>query len=65
MVFERPTPGFARILRMRDVSQGVVLIEPPVHLLIGGDALDQFRVRLDGTDAWENVTRSTDLHDPS
>jgi NAD(P)-dependent dehydrogenase (short-subunit alcohol dehydrogenase family) len=38
---------------------------PPVHLLIGGDALDQVRRKLDDlrreTDAWETVTRSTDL----
>ena len=38
---------------------------PPVHLLIGGDALDQWRVRLDTwrqeIDAWEAVTRGTDL----
>ena len=38
---------------------------PPVHLLIGGDALDQLRARLEGmrreTDAWEAVTRDTDF----
>ena len=38
---------------------------PPVHLLIGGDALDQFRAKLDDlrreTDAWEEVTRGTDF----
>ena len=38
---------------------------PPVHLLIGGDALDQLRGKLDElrqeTDAWEDVTRSTDF----
>lgn len=38
---------------------------PPVHLLIGGDALDQLRAKLDDmrreTDAWEGVTRGTDL----
>ena len=37
----------------------------PVHLLIGGDALDQFRAKLDAmrheTDAWEDVTRGTDF----
>ena len=37
---------------------------PPVHLLIGGDALDLWRTRLDAwrqeTDAWEAVTRETD-----
>jgi NAD(P)-dependent dehydrogenase (short-subunit alcohol dehydrogenase family) len=39
--------------------------QPPVHLLIGGDALDQWRARLDAwrqeTDAWEALTRSTDF----
>ncbi|MBE7212968.1 MAG: SDR family NAD(P)-dependent oxidoreductase [Gluconacetobacter diazotrophicus] len=38
---------------------------PPVHLLLGGDALDQFRARLEEarreSDAWEAATRSTDL----
>ena len=38
---------------------------PPVHLLIGGDALDQVRNKLDEmrreTDAWEQVTRGTDF----
>lgn len=38
---------------------------PPVHLLIGGDALDQLRARLDEmrreTDNWEETTRSTDF----
>ena len=38
---------------------------PPVHLMLGGDALDQLRTKLDTmrreTDAWETVTRSTDL----
>ena len=37
----------------------------PVHLLISGDALDQVRGKLDErrreTDAWEQVTRSTDF----
>ena len=36
---------------------------PPVHLIIGGDALDQVRARLvrlnQELDAWEDVTRST------
>ncbi len=39
--------------------------KPPVHLLIGGDALDLFRGKLDAlrqeTDAWEALTRSTDF----
>jgi NAD(P)-dependent dehydrogenase (short-subunit alcohol dehydrogenase family) len=38
---------------------------PPLHLPIGGDALDQLRRRLDDirreTDAWESVTRGTDF----
>jgi NAD(P)-dependent dehydrogenase (short-subunit alcohol dehydrogenase family) len=37
----------------------------PIHLPIGGDALDQIRNRLDDmrreTDAWESVIRSTDF----
>ena len=36
-----------------------------MHLLIGGDALDQFRAELDAmrreTDTWEDVTRGTDF----
>ena len=39
--------------------------KPPVHLLIGGDALDLFRNKLDSmreeTDAWEVLTRNTDF----
>ena len=39
--------------------------KPPVHLLIGSDALDQLRGKLDAmraeTDAWEETTRGTDL----
>lgn len=38
---------------------------PPVHLLIGSDAIDQLRGKLDAmraeTDAWEELTRGTDL----
>ena len=41
----------------------VVAGRRPVHLLIGGDALDQFRTKLDDmrreTDAREEVTRGT------
>jgi NAD(P)-dependent dehydrogenase (short-subunit alcohol dehydrogenase family) len=48
----------------RAIMAAVEAEQPPVHLLIGGDALDQWRTRLDGwrqeTDAWEAVTRSTD-----
>ena len=55
-----------------DPSRGaraiIVAVEagsPPVHLLIGGDALDQFRGKLDAlrqeTDTWEMATRSTDF----
>lgn len=49
----------------RAIIAAVEAQQPPVHLLIGGDALDQLRGRLDGlrgeTDAWEAVTRSTDF----
>ena len=40
---------------------------PPVHFLIGGDALDQLRSKLDAmrgeTDKWEALTRGTDIPD--
>ena len=49
----------------RAIITAVEAKRPPVHLLIGGDALDQLRARLDEmrreTDAWEAVTRSTDF----
>ena len=49
----------------RAIIKAVEAERPPVHLLIGGDALDQFRAKLDDmrreTDAWENVTRGTDF----
>ncbi len=49
------------------VDCGFSFEKPPVHLLIGGDALDQVRSKLDDlrreTDAWEKVTRSTDYSD--
>ena len=51
----------------RAIITAVEAERPPVHLLIGGDALDQLRAKLDAVraeiDAWENVTRSTDLRD--
>ena len=41
---------------------------PPVHLLIGSDAVDQWRARLDGwvreLDSWEQVSRGTDFVTP-
>lgn len=47
------------------VLKAVEAERPPVHLLIGGDALDQLRKKLDDvrseTDVWEGVTRSTDF----
>ena len=50
----------------RAIITAVEAEKPPVHLLIGGDALDQFRAKLDDmrreTDAWENVTRGTDFN---
>jgi NAD(P)-dependent dehydrogenase (short-subunit alcohol dehydrogenase family) len=40
---------------------------PPLHLVIGGDALDQFRRKIIDLrrdfDGWEKVTRSTDFQD--
>ncbi|TIT03742.1 oxidoreductase [Mesorhizobium sp.] len=49
----------------RAIISAVQAERPPVHLLIGGDALDQLRAKLDGlrqeTDAWEEVTRSTNF----
>ncbi len=49
----------------RAIITAVEAEKPPVHLLIGGDALDQWRTRLDQwrqeTDTWEEVTRSTDF----
>ena len=49
----------------RAIIAAVEAERPPVHLLIGGDALDQWRMRLEAwrqeTDAWEAVTRGTDF----
>ena len=49
----------------RAIIGAVEAEQPPVHLLIGGDALDQFRAKLDDmrheTDTWEDVTRGTDF----
>jgi NAD(P)-dependent dehydrogenase (short-subunit alcohol dehydrogenase family) len=49
------------------IIEAVEAEHPPVHLLIGGDALDQLRKKLEDvraeTDAWEGVTRSTDFKD--
>lgn len=49
------------------IIKAVAAEDPPVHLLIGGDALDQLRKKLDEiraeTDAWEEVTRSTDFRE--
>lgn len=54
-----PARGACAIIRAVEAEQ------PPVHLLIGGDALDQFRAKLDDmrheTDVWEDVTRGTDF----
>ena len=49
----------------RAIIKAVQAEQPPVHLLIGGDALDQMRARLTEwtreLDTWEEVTRSTDF----
>jgi NAD(P)-dependent dehydrogenase (short-subunit alcohol dehydrogenase family) len=49
------------------IIKAVEAEKPPVHLLIGGDALDQLRQKLldmrSETDAWEETTRGTDLAD--
>ncbi|WP_062111296.1 oxidoreductase [Aureimonas sp. AU40] len=49
----------------RAIIQALEADRPPVHLLIGGDALDQLRTKLgalrEETDAWEALTRSTDF----
>ena len=49
----------------RAIIAAVEAERSPVHLLIGGDALDQVRAKLDDmrreTDAWEGVTRGTDF----
>lgn len=53
------------VLGARAIITAVEAEKPPVHLLIGGDALDQLRTKLDEmrreTDAWEAVTRGTDI----
>ncbi|WP_454858131.1 DUF2867 domain-containing protein [Rhizobium binxianense] len=49
------------------IIKAVEAEHPRVHLLIGGDALDQLRKKLDEiraeTDAWEEVTCSTDFRE--
>jgi NAD(P)-dependent dehydrogenase (short-subunit alcohol dehydrogenase family) len=49
----------------RAIIAAVEAERPPVHMLIGGDALDQLRGKLEAmrreTDAWEEVTRSTEF----
>jgi NAD(P)-dependent dehydrogenase (short-subunit alcohol dehydrogenase family) len=49
----------------RAIISAVETERPPVHLLIGSDALDLLRTKLDEmrreTDAWEKVTRGTDI----
>jgi NAD(P)-dependent dehydrogenase (short-subunit alcohol dehydrogenase family) len=51
----------------RAIIAAVEADKPPVHLLIGGDALDQWRTRLDSwrqeVDDWETVTCGTDFQD--
>ena len=49
----------------RAIIAAVEAEKPPVHMLIGGDALDQLRAKLGDLsrelDAWEGVTRGTDI----
>ena len=49
----------------RAIVRAVEAEKPPVHLLIGSDALDQLRAKLDEmrheTDTWDTVTRGTDF----
>ena len=51
------------VLGARAIMAAVEADTPPVHLIIGGDALDQVRARLiklsQEFDAWGCVTRST------
>jgi NAD(P)-dependent dehydrogenase (short-subunit alcohol dehydrogenase family) len=53
------------VLGARAIITAIEAEQPPVHLLIGSDALDQLRAKLDDmrreTDAWESVTRGTDI----
>ncbi len=53
------------VLGARAIIAALEADKSPVHLLIGSDALDQFRRKLDDmrseTDAWEAVTRGTDF----
>lgn len=57
------------VLGARAIITALEARKPPMHLLIGGDALDQLRTKLDEmrreTDDWEEVTRSTDIEDPA
>lgn len=53
------------VLGARAIIAAVEATSPPVHLIIGGDALDQARQKVADLqrewDAWEGVTRSTDF----
>ena len=50
---------------VRAIIEAVEAEKPPVHFLIGSDALDQLRTKLDAmrleSDAWEVTTRGTDI----
>ena len=52
-------------LGAKAIISAVEAEHPPVHFLIGGDALDQLRAKLcemrGETDAWETLTRGTDM----
>ena len=51
----------------RAIMTAVEAARPPMHLVIGGDALDQIRMKLANVqrdlDAWEELSRSTDFQD--
>jgi hypothetical protein len=54
-----PARAAAAILKLVEAA------DPPLHLLLGSDALRRARVKLDAVieeiDRWEDVTRSTDF----
>jgi len=55
------------VLGARAIIQAIEADKPPLHLVIGGDALDQIRKKLTDLnqelDIWEDLTRSTKFAD--